>query len=90
MFVIRRFESQQLRQGTGPGVMHRGTDHGLDTLQIKLAGCPAVAENDAKQLIYFAGDFLLDRFGRFFSWADGVVSATGRSSQIRVLTSTNC
>ena len=90
MFVIRRFESQQLRQGTGPGVMHRGTDHGLDTLQIKLAGCPAVAENDAKQLIYFAGDFLLDRFDRFFSWADGAVSVTGRSSQIRVLTSTNC
>jgi hypothetical protein len=47
--------------------MHRGTDHGLDTFQIELAACPAVAENDAKQLIYFAGDFFLDRFGSFFS-----------------------
>ena len=90
MVGIRRLELQQLRQGTGAGVMHRGTDHGLDTLQIEVAACPAVAENDAKQLIYFAGDFFLDRFGRFFSWADGAVSATGRSSQIRVLTSTNC
>lgn len=89
MVGIRRFELQQLRQGTGPGVMHRRTDRGLDTLQIEVAACPAVAENDAKQLIYFAGDFFLDRFGRFFSWADGAVSATGRSSQIRVLTSTN-
>jgi hypothetical protein len=87
---IRQFELQQLRQGTGAGVMHRGTDHRLDALQIELASCLAVAENNAKQLIYFAGDFLLDRFGRFFSWADGIVSATGRNSQIRVLTSTNC
>lgn len=86
---VRRFELQQLYQRRSPGVMHRGTDHGLDTLQIEAAGCPAVAENDEKQLIYFAGDFLLDRFGRFFSWADGAVSVTGRSWQIRVLTSTN-
>jgi hypothetical protein len=47
--------------------MHGGTDHGLDTLQIELAACPAVAENDAEQLIYFAGDFFADRFGSFFS-----------------------
>lgn len=67
MAGIRRFELQQLCQGTGPGVMHRGTDHGLDTLQIELAAGPVVAENDAKQLIYFAGDFFPDRFGSFFS-----------------------
>ena len=89
MVGIRRFELQQLRQGTGPGVMHRRTDRGLDTLQIEVAACPAVAENDAEQLIYFVGDFFADRFGSFFSCADGAVSATGRSSQIRVLTSTN-
>jgi hypothetical protein len=71
-------------------MMHRGTNHGLDALQIELAACPAVAENDAQQLFYFAGNFPLDRFGRFFSWADGAVSSTGRSAQIRVLTSTNC
>lgn len=67
MVGIRWLELQQLCQSTGPGVMHRGTDHGLDTFQIELAACPAVAENDAKQLIYFAGDFFLDRFGSFFS-----------------------
>jgi hypothetical protein len=62
---LRRFKLQKLRQATGPGVMHRGTDHGLDTLQVQLAGCPAVAENDVKQLLYFTGDFFLDRFGFF-------------------------
>ena len=67
MLGIGWFELQQLRQGRGPGVMHRGTNRCLDTLQIEVAACPAVAENDAKQLIYFAGDFFLDRFGSFFS-----------------------
>ena len=67
MVGIRRLELQQLRQSNGSGVMHRRTDHGLDTLQIELATCPAVAENDAKQLVYFAGDFFVDRFGSFFS-----------------------
>ena len=90
MVGIRWLQLQQLCQSTGPGVMHRGTDHGLNTLQVQLAGCPAVAENDVKQLLYFAADFFLDRFGRFFSCVDGEASATGRSSQIRVLTSTNC
>jgi hypothetical protein len=49
VILIRRFELQQLRQRRGSGLMHRGTDHGLDALQIELAGCPAVAENDAQQ-----------------------------------------
>ncbi len=87
---VRRFPLQQLSQSAGPCAMHRGTDHGLDTLQIELAGGPAFAENDAKQLLYFAGDFFADRLGRFFSWADTALSVTGRSWQIRVLTSTNC
>jgi hypothetical protein len=47
--------------------MHSGTDRGLDTFQVESASRFAVAENDAQQLLYFAGDFLLDRFGRFFS-----------------------
>lgn len=64
---IRHFELQQLCQGTGPGAMHRGPDDGLDTFQIELPGCPALAENDAQQLVYFAGDFFLDCLGRFFS-----------------------
>ena len=83
VFGIRRFELQQLRQGPGPSPMHHGTDHSLDTLQIELAGCLAVAENDAQQLIYFAGDFLLDRFSRFFpglmEWSRSL-AAVGRSA----------
>lgn len=67
MIGIWWFEPQQLRQGNSAGVMHRGTDYDLDALQIELAGCSAAAENEAQQLIYFAGDFLLDRFDRFFS-----------------------
>ena len=90
MIGIRRFELQQLRQRRGPGLMHSGTNRCLDTLQIESATRFAVAENDAEQLLYFADDFLLDRFGRFFSWADGAVSVTGRSRQICVFTSTNC
>ena len=40
-----------------------------------------------KQLVYFARDLLLDGFRRFFSWADGWSSSTGRSWQTRSLTS---
>jgi tetratricopeptide (TPR) repeat protein len=87
---IRWFELQQLAQSHGPGLMHRSTNRCLDTLEIESASRLAVAENDAKQLLYFAGEFFVDRFGRFFSWADGAVSVTGRSSQIRSLTSNNC
>ncbi len=87
---IRLFELQQLRESHGPGLMHRSTDCCLDTLEIESAGRLAVAKNDVQQLLYFAGDFLLDRFGRFFSWAGDVASVTGRSSQIRSFTSSSC
>jgi hypothetical protein len=87
---IRLFELQQLGQSHRPGLMHRSTDCCLDTLEIEAARRLAVAQNDAQQLLYLAGEFFLDRFGRFFSRADGAVSVTGRSLQICVLTSTNC
>jgi hypothetical protein len=45
------------------------------------------AENHTQQLAYFARDLLLDGFGRFFSWADGWCSSTGRNWQTRSLTS---
>lgn len=88
MSGIRLFELQQLRQGSGPGLMHGGTDRCLDTLQIEAAARFAVAENDAQQLLYFAGDFLLDDLRRFFSWAVRSVCSTGRKRQILRLTST--
>src|ERR1035438_384439 len=68
--------------------MHGGADGCLDTFQIELASGLAVAENDAQQLLYFAGDFLLDRLCRFFSWADCSACSTGRRRQIFRLTST--
>jgi hypothetical protein len=70
--------------------MHRSADGGLGTLQIEPAACPAVAENNAKQLIYLADGFFPDRFGRFFSSADGAASVTGRSAQICSLTANSC
>jgi hypothetical protein len=70
--------------------MHGGTDRCFDTLQVESAGRFTIAENDTKQLLYFAGDFFLDRFDRFFSWSDGAVSVTGRSPQICSLTSNSC
>ena len=55
--------------------------------QLGQRGCPGPMHGHAQQLVYFARDFLLDGFGRFFSWADGAVSPTGRNSQICSLTS---
>jgi hypothetical protein len=67
--------------------MHGRANRHLDGFQIEMLCFAAGAEDDAQQLVYFAGDFLLDRFGRFFSWADGGVSSTGRNWQICSLTS---
>lgn len=52
---------------------------------IQASRLAAVVEDEAQQLVYFARDFLLDGFRRFFS--SGVrVSATGRARQIFSLT----
>src|ERR1700687_3609304 len=85
---IRWLELQQLRHGGGPGLMHGGTDSGLDALQIEAAGRLAPAENGTQQLFYFARDFLLDGLRRFFSWAVCSVCWTGRRRQILRLTLT--
>jgi hypothetical protein len=87
---IRLFELQQLRHGSGSGMKQSGTHRRLDPFQIETTGRFAITANDVKQLLYFAGDFLLDDLSCFFSWAVGAVSANGRSAQISVLTSTNC
>jgi hypothetical protein len=67
--------------------MHGRAHRHLDGFQIEMSRFAAGAEDDAQQLLYFARDFLLDRFSRFFSWADGEVSSTGRNAQICSLTS---
>jgi hypothetical protein len=83
----RHWKSQKFGQRGGPSVMHGRTHSPLDSLQIQTPCLAAGAEDDAQQSIYFARDFLLDRFGRFFSWADGWDSSTGRNWQTRSLTS---
>ena len=50
----------------------------------------AGGEEHAEQLIYFARDFLLDGFRRFFSWAEKAGSAIGRNWQIFSLISNSC
>ena len=64
---------------------HRPHDH-LGGFQVQAPRLAAAVENDAQQLVYFARDFLLDGFRRFFS-SDERVSATGRARQIFSLTS---
>jgi len=67
--------------------MQGGSQSGFDRFKVESAVVVALLENNAQKSVYFAGDFLLDRFGRFFSWADGWVSSTGsRNSQICSLT----
>jgi hypothetical protein len=83
---IRRIVSQQLGQRGSPGLMQGGSQSGFDRFQVESAVVVALLENNAQKSVYFAGDFLLDRFGRFFSWADGWVCSTGRNSQICSLT----
>jgi hypothetical protein len=46
------------------------------------------AEDERQQLVYFASDFLLDRFRRFFSWGVASSSGVGRKRQRVLLTST--
>ena len=68
--------------------MHGRTHRPFYGLQIQTPGLAATLEQDAEQLVYFARDFLLDRFGRFFSTGERV-SSTGRARQILALTSSN-
>ena len=68
--------------------MHRRTNGCLDALKVEAARRLAIAENDAQGLLYFAGDFFLDRFDRFFPWSLWPVCSTGRKRQIFRLTLT--
>ena len=88
--LIRRIVLQQLRQRGSPGLMHRRADDGFDGFQVEATGPAAILKDSVQQPVYFAGNFLLDRFRRFFSWGCGVASSIGRRRQICVLISMNC
>jgi hypothetical protein len=83
----RHRKLQQLGQSGRSSVVHGRAHSHLDSLQIHQPCFVSGAEDDAQELVYFARDLLLDNFGRFFSWADGWSSSTGRSWQTRSLTS---
>jgi len=84
--VVRRRHAQQPMHGHRPGMVHSIPQQQLDGLQIDRAGLMPTAEDDLNDAAYFLGDFLLDRFRRFFSCAVKV-SSTGRNLQIFSLTS---
>ncbi len=57
--------------------MHDIADEQFHRLQIDVAGPVPIAQRHTHQSVYFLTDFLLDRFGRFFSCSVRV-SSTGR------------
>jgi hypothetical protein len=47
--------------------MHGRADKGFDGFEVEATGLAAILKNRLQQPVYFTGDFLLDRFRRFFS-----------------------
>src|ERR1700736_3577514 len=86
VFRIRWIVLQQLGQRRSPGLVHGGSQSDFDRFQVEPAIAAALLKNHVQKSFYFAGDFLLDRFGRFFLWADGRASSTGRNSPICLFT----
>ena len=84
----RSWKLQEFGQRRCSGLMHGRANRHFDGFQIQTARPAATIEDHAQQLVYFARDFLADRFGRFFSCAVRV-SSTGRKRQTLRLTSTN-
>jgi len=71
-------ELQQLGQRGCPGPMHGRAHRHLQGFQFPTPRLAVSVEDHAQQLVYFARDFLLDGFHRFFSWALGGCSSAGR------------
>ncbi len=80
------FFQQMMKYGSARPV-HRRASGRFDCLQIETALFAQSGESDMEQVIYFEGDFPMDRFRGFFS-CDSAISATGRTRQICSLTST--
>ena len=78
-----------MAQGGSARLMHGGPHRHLDRFQVELSGFALVLKDDPEQVVYFALDFLLDHFGRFFFCTD-TASAIGRTAQSCSLTNTTC
>jgi hypothetical protein len=59
--------------------MHALANKHLDRFQIDASGLTAVGKDPLGETLYFASDFLLDRFDRFFSCCDSVSGSDGRN-----------
>jgi hypothetical protein len=81
-------ELQQFGQRRSPRLMHRRAHSHFDGFQIQTPRLASTVKDNAQQLLYFSRDFLVDRFGRFFSWALGGASSIGRRRQMFSLIST--
>ena len=65
----------------------RGRTHRhLDSFQIQMSGWAAIVEHHTEDLVYLAGDFRMDGFGRFFlggdkaCWALRTAAGVGNAS----------
>ena len=87
LFYRRGGKLQQLGQRGGARTVHGRAHCRLDCVQIQMPGLAPATENDAQESIYFARDFLADRFCSFFPCAVSV-SSSGRTRQIFSLTAT--
>jgi hypothetical protein len=78
---IRRIVSQQLRQRGSPGLVHGGSQGGLDRFQIERDTIAALLKNNPQEAVYFAGNFLVGWpapfffLGRLLSLLDGPQAA---------------
>jgi hypothetical protein len=80
-------ELQQLGQHSRSGVVHgRAYDH-LHGLHLATPSLAKATTENAQQLVYFARDFLLDCFIRFFSSGESTSGSDGRIWQICALIS---
>ena len=81
----------KLQQFAEPGScdpVHSRTCHHFHSLQIQRPGLATAREEHMQPLVYFVGDFLMDRKSRFFSSGVQVLSwdSSGRVRQIFSLT----
>lgn len=56
-----------MAQCGSPRLVHGGAYRHLDRFEVPLPGFSTVLKDDTEQPVYFAFDFLPDRFRRFFS-----------------------
>ena len=76
-----RIALQQLAQGHRADLMHGQPQGHFRGFHIQPAVLAALVQDHRQQAAYFAGDFLLDGFDRFFSCRVKVCS-TGRKPQM--------